>query len=109
MGIAPSDLFLSLLASIPYENSSFTTIGRLWLSVSMKLPLDLVVFLRPKYPCLLPVEEVEALLFFDVTPATQNKTMARKKHATAAHMKPKAYLPKVAVSPFELKLFRPLT
>lgn len=97
-----------MLTSVTYEYSSFTTIGRLWLSVSMKLPLDLVVFLRPKYPFLLLVEVV-ALLFFEVTPATQNMTMARKKHATAAHINPKAYLPKVAVWPFELKLFRPLT
>lgn len=97
-----------MLVPITYENSSFATMGRFWLSVSMKLPLDLVVFLRPKYPRLLPVEAV-VLLFFEVTPATKKMTMARKKHATAAHMKPKAYLPRLAVWPFELKLFRPLT
>lgn len=37
-----------MLASVTYEYSSFTTMGRLWLSESMKLPLDLAVFLRPK-------------------------------------------------------------
>ena len=61
----------------------------------MKLPLDLVLFLRPKYRLLLV--EVAAPPLFEVTPATQNRTIARKKHATAAHMKPKAYLPIVAV------------
>lgn len=35
--------------------------------------------------------------------------MARKRHATAAHMKPKLYFPRVAVVPADLNASRPCT
>ena len=35
--------------------------------------------------------------------------MARKRHATATHMKPKLYFPSVAVVPADLKSLRPCT
>lgn len=71
----------------------------------MKLPRLLVLFcLFPKRPLdfVLPLE-------LDVAPPTQRKTMARKRHATAAHMKPKLYFPSVAVVPAALKSLRPCT
>lgn len=51
------------------------------------------------------------VLLFDreAAPPTQNMAMARKRHATAAHMKPKLYLPSDAVRPKERKLLRPMT
>ena len=65
----------------------------------MKLPRDLVLLFRPK---LLP-------LFFDVTPATQNKIVARNRQAMAAQIKPKAISPSEAVIPLAMKSFRPIT
>jgi hypothetical protein len=79
-------------------------------SVPMKLPLSLWLFcLRPMklFP---PVRFVYVLLFdSEAAPPTQNMTMARKRHATAAHMKAKLYLPSDAVRPEERKLLRPMT
>lgn len=75
-------------------------------SLSMKLPRFLELF------CLLPNRpppDVFLPLELDVTPPTQRKTMARKRHTTAAHMKPKLYFPRVAVVPAELKALRPCT
>ena len=75
----------------------------------MKLPRSLVLFLRPKndFP---PVFLLYVLSdFLEVTPAKQSKAVARKRHAMAAHMKPKAYLPSEAVCWFPMKLFRPIT
>ena len=39
----------------------------------------------------------------------QNITVARNRQAMAAHMKPKEYLPSVAVLLLAMKLFRPMT
>ena len=69
----------------------------------MKLPRDLVLLFRPKVPLL------DVLLFFDVTPATQKSTVARKRQAIAAQMKPKAIWPSDADCPLARKLFRPIT
>ena len=75
-------------------------------SLSMKLPrfLELFCFLpnRPPPDFFLPPE-------LDVAPPKQRKTIARKRHATAAHMKPKLYFPSVAVVPADLNALRPCT
>lgn len=75
-------------------------------SLSMKLPRLLVLFcLRPNRPR----PELFPPLELDVAPPTQRKTIARKRHATAAHMKPKLYFPSVAVVPADLNALRPCT
>ena len=75
-------------------------------SLSMKLPLFLELFCllpnRPPPDLFLPLEP-------DVAPPTQRKTMARKRHATAAHMKPKLYFPRLAAVPADLNALRPCT
>jgi hypothetical protein len=58
--------------------SSFT---RLWDSLSIKLPRERVLLLRPN---------LEPELLFEDPPAVQRSTPAMKRHVTAAHMKPKA-------------------
>ena len=76
-------------------------------SLSIKLPrfLELFCFLpnRPLLELLLPPPEL------DVAPPTQRKTIARKRHATAAHMKPKLYFPRFADVPADLNALRPWT
>lgn len=89
-----------------YNSQLYSSFTRRWLSLSIKLPRSLVVFFRLY---LLPVFAVVVLSFFEVTPAIQNETVARNKAAMAAHMKPKAYWPRVAVWPLAMKLFRPIT
>ena len=88
--------------SIPPEPSTAV-------SLSMKLPLFLELFCllpnrpaRPPRDLLLPPE-------LDVAPPTQRKTVARKRHATAAHMKPKLYFPRFAAVPAALNALRPWT
>ena len=75
-------------------------------SLSMKLPLFLELFCflpnRPPPDLFLPLEP-------DVAPPTQRKTMARKRHTTAAHMKPKLYFPRLAAVPADLNALRPCT
>ena len=75
-------------------------------SLSIKLPLFLEFFCflpnRPPPDLFLPLEP-------DVAPPTQRKTMARKRHATAAHMKPKLYFPRLAAVPADLNALRPCT
>ena len=75
-------------------------------SLSMKLPRFLELFCllpnRPPLDFFLPFE-------LDVAPPTQSRTIARKRHATAAHMKPKLYFPIVAVVPADLNALRPCT
>lgn len=75
-------------------------------SLSMKLPRFLELFClvpnRPPPDFFLPPE-------LDVAPPTQRNTIARKRHATAAHMKPKLYFPSVAVVPADLNALRPCT
>ena len=75
-------------------------------SLSIKLPrfLELFCFLpnRPLLELFLPPE-------LDVAPPTQRKIMARKRHATAAHMKPKLYFPRFADVPADLNALRPWT
>ena len=75
-------------------------------SLSMKLPLFLELFCllpnRPPPDLFLPLE-------LEVAPPTQRKTMARKRHATAAHMKPKLYFPRLAAVPADLNALRPCT
>ena len=75
-------------------------------SLSMKLPRLLVLFCllpnRPPLDFFLPPE-------LDVAPPTQRKTVARNRHATAAHMKPKLYFPMFADVPADLNALRPCT
>jgi len=80
--------------------SSFT---RRWLSVSMKLPRDLVLLFRPN----VRLPEVE--LSLEVAPATQKNTVARNRQAIAPQMKPKAIWPSDADWPLARKLLRPIT
>ena len=75
-------------------------------SLSIKLPRLLALFLplpnRPPLELLPPLEP-------DVAPPTQRKIVARKRHATAAHIKPKLYFPRFADVPADLNALRPCT
>jgi len=73
----------------------------------MKLPLFrslFVLFDRRPNPPPLPL-----LLERPAAPPAQNKTVAMNRAATAAHMKPKLYLPRFAVMLLFLKSLRPMT
>ena len=74
----------------------------------MKLPRFLVPFFRPK-KLRPPVFRVYVLSRLLVTPAMQNMTPASNRQAMAAHMKPKAYLPRDAGGELVLKFLRPMT
>ena len=79
------------------------------LLLSMKLPLSLrVLFFLPK-PNLPPPLFLPPLLLPPAAPPPQRKMVARKRQATAAHMKPKAYLPSDASRSSDWKAFRPRT
>ena len=75
-------------------------------SLSIKLPRLLVLLCllpkRPRPDLLLPLE-------LDVAPPTQRKTVERKRQATAAHIKPKLYFPRLADVPADLNALRPST
>lgn len=45
----------------------------------------------------------------DAAPPTQNMIVESRRQAMAAHMKPKLYLPRLALRPSERKWFRPWT
>ena len=91
---------------LAYEYSSFTT--RRWLSLSIKLPLDLVLFLRPKKD-LPPVRFVYVESFRPAAPPAQKSAVERNKHATAVHMNANALTPTLAAWLLALKLFLPIT
>ena len=80
---------------------------------SMKLPRLLLLFVLLLRPLPLKKDrlglELYVLSFRPAAPPRQNNTVEMKKQATAAHSKPKAYLPMCAVCPLLRKLFRPLT
>lgn len=72
-----------------------------------KLPLlRVLLVLRPPNRRLLVDFGVLSLR---APPPKQKRTVERKKQATAAHSKPKAYLPMCADWPFPRKLSRPFT
>ena len=96
-------VFCSKLHSSDLTAQLYSSFTRRWLSVSMKLPRDLVLLFRPK------VRLPDVVLSLEVAPAKQKNTVARKRQAIAAQMKPKAICPSDADWPLARKLFRPMT
>ena len=102
----PSNTILTYARTKDDRSPSIPSAPFTVVSLSMKVPRFLELFCllpnRPPPDCFLPLE-------LDVAPPTQRKTIARKRQATAAHMKPKLYFPSVAVVPADLNAFRPFT
>lgn len=69
------------------ESDTYSSLTRLWLSVSMKLPrlrVLRVLFLRPKLDFLV----LRLLSFLPTLPPMQKRMVAMKKQANAAQVKP---------------------
>jgi hypothetical protein len=71
------------------HGATYSSLTRLWLSLSMKLPRLRVLFLRPKYDFL----ALRLGSFLPTLPPTQKSTVATRKQANAPQVKLYAYVP----------------